>query len=188
MTRPFTTSPRAGRVSLDRLAGHPYARLARNRPFAAFWASQAVSLLGDRLHQVALAVLVYGASGSALLTGLVVAAGLLPNLVVGPFAGVAVDRMDRRHVLIVSDLVRAGLVLLIPPAAALHPALTIPVVVAITSASLFFRPAKQAVVPDLVEDDELGAANASTGVAEGAAGIAGGVGGVAGVTVSTPFA
>ena len=98
----------------ERVAAHPYVRLARDARFSAFWLAGIVSLFGDRLHQIALGVMVLAITGSALQTGLVFLAATLPNLVLGPIAGTFVDRWDQRRVMIVSDLVRAGLVLLIP--------------------------------------------------------------------------
>jgi MFS family permease len=134
--------------------------------FSAFWFAQAVSLLGDRLHQVALAVLVYGTTGSPLLTGLVFLAAALPNVLLGPIAGTLVDRWDQKQVLVVSDLLRAMLVVLLPIAALQHIALVYPIVFAITAVSLFFRPAKFAVLPRIVDRHDLMAANSATWTSE----------------------
>ena len=65
----------------------------------------------------------------------------LPNLLFGPIAGTLVDRWDHREVMIVSDLLRAGLVLLIPIAAVTNLALAYPLVFLLTTVSIFFRPA-----------------------------------------------
>ena len=73
----------------SRVRGHPYVRLALDPRFAAYWLAQTISLFGDRLHQVALAVLVYSVTDSPLATGLVFLAATLPNIVLGP---------NRRHV------------------------------------------------------------------------------------------
>ncbi len=83
---------------------------------------QLISLLGDRIHQVALAGLVLGMTDSALATALVFLVATLPNLLLGPIAGTFVDRWDQQETMIVSDLLRAAAVLLIPVAAgALYP-------------------------------------------------------------------
>ena len=63
---------------------HPYVRLALDARFASFWLAQAISLFGDRLHQVALAVLALAITDSPLATGLVFLAATLPNLCWGP--------------------------------------------------------------------------------------------------------
>ncbi len=149
-----------------RLARHPFGRLALDPRFSAFWFGQTVSLFGDRLHQVALAVLVYGGTGSPLLTGLVFLAATLPNVLLGPIAGTFVDRWDHKQVLVVSDLLRAVLVLVLPVAAAQNIALVYPLVFVITTVSLFFRPAKAAVLPRIVTPRDLMAANSATWTSE----------------------
>ena len=135
----------------ERIRRHPYVRLARDARFSAFWLAGTVSLFGDRLHQIALGVMVLGITGSALQTGLVFLAATLPNLLLGPVAGTFVDRWDQKRVMIASDLLRAGLVLLLPFIAEQNVALVYPVVFGITTISLFFRPAKAAIVPRIVD-------------------------------------
>jgi hypothetical protein len=86
----------SGRVDVPvvarRLRHHPYVSLALDARFSAFWLGQTLSLFGDRLHQVALGVLVLDVTDSALATGLVFLVAALPNLVLGPIAGTFVDR------------------------------------------------------------------------------------------------
>ncbi len=83
-------------------------------------------------------------------TGFVFLAATLPNLVLGPIAGTFVDRWDHKRVMIASDLIRAGLVLLIPLVVQVNVLLVYPVVFLVTTVSLFFRPARVAVVPRIV--------------------------------------
>jgi MFS family permease len=156
-----------------RIGGHPYVRLALDARFSAFWLGQTISLFGDRLHQVALGVLVYGLSGSPLLTGLAFLAATLPNLVLGPIAGTLVDRWDHKQVLIVSDLMRAALVLLLPIVATQDIRLIYPIVFAITTVSIFFRPAKAAVLPRLVRREDFMAASSATWTGEALADVMG---------------
>jgi MFS transporter, DHA3 family, macrolide efflux protein len=152
---------------------HPYVRLALDARFSAFWLAQTISMLGDRLHQIALGVLVYEVTDSALLTGLVFLAATLPNVLLGPIAGTFVDRWDHKKVLIASDLGRAALVLAVPLAIGRDVALVYPLVFLITTVSLFFRPAKAAVVPRIVKPDDLLAANSATWTGETLADLAG---------------
>ncbi|HEY7600430.1 MAG TPA: MFS transporter, partial [Candidatus Limnocylindrales bacterium] len=169
-----TRPPAAPRPPLGaRIRGHAYVRLALDARFVAFWLAQAISLFGDRLHQVALAVLVYALTDSPLATGLVFVAATLPNILLGPIAGTFVDRWDHKRTLIVSDLLRAGLVVLLPFAAMVDVVWVYPIVFLVTAVSLFFRPAKVAVVPRLVAKDDLLAANSATWTAETLADIAG---------------
>jgi MFS family permease len=156
-----------------RLRGHPYVRLALDARFASFWLAQTISLFGDRLHQVALGVLVYAITNSPLATGLVFLAATLPNILLGPIAGTFVDRWEHKRVLIWSDLIRAVLVLAIPFAAVQNVVLVYPLVFAVTAVSLFFRPAKQAMIPRIVREGDVLAASSATWTADTLADIAG---------------
>ncbi|HET9682002.1 MAG TPA: MFS transporter, partial [Candidatus Limnocylindrales bacterium] len=95
------------------------------------------------------------------------------NLLFGPIAGALVDRWDHREVMIVSDLLRAGIVLLIPIAAVTNLVLVYPLVFLVTTISIFFRPAKLAILPRMVDEDDLVPANSALSVAETFADIGG---------------
>jgi MFS transporter, DHA3 family, macrolide efflux protein len=166
---PFPTVP----PILERVRRHPYVRLALDSSFSALWTGQLISLLGDRVHQVALAFLVLRATESPIAVGAVFLVATLPNLLFGPIAGALVDRWDHREVMIVSDLLRAGVVLLIPIAAVTNLALVYPLVFLVTTISIFFRPAKGAILPRLVASDDLVAANSALWVGETFADIGG---------------
>ena len=156
-----------------RVRGHPYVRLALDARFAAYWLAQTISLFGDRLHQVALGVLVYSVTNSPLATGLVFLAATLPNIVLGPIAGTFVDRWEHKRVMIASDLIRAVLVIAIPFAAAADVFLVYPLVFVVTTVSLFFRPAKVALLPRIVNEEDLMAASSATWTADTLADIVG---------------
>lgn len=158
---------------LERVRRHPYVRLALDSSFSALWTGQLISLLGDRVHQVALAFLVLRATESPIAVGAVFLVATLPNLLFGPIAGTLVDRWDHREVMIVSDLLRAGVVLLIPIAAVTNLALVYPLVFLVTTISIFFRPAKGAILPRLVDSEDLVAANSALWVGETFADIGG---------------
>ena len=163
--------PRPGLRS--RVARHPYVRLALDARFSTLWVGQTISLLGDRLNQVALGVLVLSLTGSAVDVGLTFLAATLPNLVFGPFAGTFVDRCNQKTVMVVSDLLRAGLVLLVPVAANANVLLAYPVVFAVTTVSIFFRPARTAVIPRIVATEDLTPANGAMWTAETIADVVG---------------
>jgi MFS family permease len=158
---------------LERVRRHPYVRLALDSSFSALWTGQLVSALGDRIHQVALAYVVYDATNSALAVGAVFLVATIPNLLFSPIAGAFVDRWDHREVMIVSDLLRAGIVLLIPLAAVTNLALAYPLVFLVTTVSIFFRPAKGAILPRIVRSDDLVPANSALWVGETFADIGG---------------
>ena len=167
------TLPGAFRGVVVRARHHPFVRLAVNGSFSALWTGQLISLLGDRVNQVALAALVYGTTNSAIAGALTFVAATLPNLLLGPFAGVLVDRWDQKRVLVVSDLLRAGIVLLIPASVSFNVVLAYPLVFLLTTVSIFFRPARTAVIPRVVREEELVTANSATWISETLADVVG---------------
>jgi len=165
--------PGALRGVAIRARHHPFVRLAVNGSFSALWTGQLISLLGDRVNQVALAALVYGTTNSAIAGSLTFVAATLPNLLFGPLAGVLVDRWDQKRVLIVSDLLRAGIVVFIPVSVSFNVVLAYPLVFLLTTVSIFFRPARTAVIPRVVHEDELMTANSATWMSETLADVVG---------------
>jgi len=158
---------------LERVRRHPYVRLALDGSFSALWTGQLISLIGDRVHQVALAFVIFYATGSEIALGAVFFVSLLPNLLFGAIAGTLVDRWDHREVMIVSDLLRAALVLLIPVVAVTNLILVYPMIFLVTTISVFFRPAKGAILPRLVAEADLTSANSAMWIAETFADIGG---------------
>ena len=170
---PAITLPRPSPETLVRVRQHPYIRLALNGSFSALWAGQLISLFGDRIHLVALAFAVLLTTGSELATAFVFFAGFIPNLVISPIAGTFVDRWDHKEVMIVSDLLRAATVLLIPMAVVTNVLLVFPLVFLLTTISIFFRPSRIAILPRIVEKDELVTANSAMWVGETVADVIG---------------
>ena len=151
---------------LERARQHPYVRLALNPSFSALWVGQLISLFGDRVNQIALAAFVYEVTDSPLAVALTFFAGMVPNLVLSPIAGAYVDRWDQKQVLVVSDILRAAAVLLVPVAILFNVWLAYPVVFLITTISIFFRPARQAILPRIVPEEDLLPANSAMWVGE----------------------
>ena len=153
--------------------GHPYVRLALDARFAASgWPRRsACSATGSTRWRSACSS--YALTDSPLLTGLVFLAATLPNLFLGPIAGTFVDRWEHKRVMVASDLIRAALVLAIPFAATANIFLVYPLVFLITTVSLFFRPAKTAMIPRIVREDDVMAANSATWTADTLADIVG---------------
>jgi dTMP kinase len=130
-------------------------------PFRRLWYSTALSSLGDWLGLLATTAMAtalthtYQAQNYAL--GGVLVVKLLPAILLGPLAGAFADRFDRRRTMVISDAIRFGLFLTIP---IVH---TVPwLLVAsflIECVSLFWLPAKDASVPNLVRRDQIEAAN-----------------------------
>ena len=135
-----------------------------HRDFVRLFTAQSISLFGSEITYIALpltAVLVLGASPTQM--GLLVAAERLPHMLVGLLAGVWVDRLRCRSVLVAADLGRAALLGSIP-LAALIGVLRIEqlLVVAFLAGVLtvFFDVAYQSYLPELVEHDQLAEGNA----------------------------
>lgn len=131
------------------------------RGFAALWLAQLVSRIGDSIHEVALIWVVYEVTGDPTLIALVALASFVPNLLFSVPAGVLVDRLNRKYVLVGTEATR-GVVVLAIPFVGEGPYL-VPVVVAVallaSTMEAFFGPAQQALIPRLVAPEELDAAN-----------------------------
>ncbi|MEX0631055.1 MAG: MFS transporter [Chloroflexota bacterium] len=149
-----------------------YLRLAANRNYALLWTSQLISLMGDRVHYMALGFLVV-TRATPLDVGLTFAATAIPNVFFGPWAGALADRWDRRRTMIYCDLVRAALVLAVPVAIEIHIVLIYVLAFALATVSLLFRPSKDALVPQIVEREDLVPANSATSVTETLADLVG---------------
>ncbi len=157
-------SPQPG--LLERARSHPYVRLTLNGTFSALWVGQLISLFGDRVNQIALGAFVYEVTDSPLAVALTFLVGTIPNLLFSPLAGTFVDRWEQKQVLVVSDILRAAFVLLIPVAVLINVWLAYPLVFLVTTVSIFFRPARSAVLPRIVTEDDLLAANSAMWVGE----------------------
>jgi MFS family permease len=157
----------------ERLRRHPYVRLALNPSFSALWAGGVISLFGDRVHQIALAFLVLSVTHSPVGVAFVFVAATLPNLFLSPIAGTYVDRWDQKDVMVVSDLLRAAIILIIPIAAVTNILIVYPLVFLVTSISIFFRPARVAALPRIVREDELLTANSAMWIGETIADVIG---------------
>ena len=151
---------------LARARDHPYVHLALNGTFSALWVGQVISLFGDRVNQIAISVFVFEITQSPIALALTFLVGTIPNLLFSPVAGAFVDRWDQKQVMVVSDILRAAFVLLIPVAVLINVWLAYPLVFATTTVSIFFRPARSAVLPRIVDEDDLLAANSAMWVGE----------------------
>lgn len=131
----------------------------KNRRFRAMWLAQLVSTVGDSLVDIAAAILVYRVTGSALSVGLVLMATAAPALLVGLFAGVVVDRYDRKRIMVICDVLRGVFVLAIPFLISFGVGWLYLSVAVISAIGTFFHPAHSAVLPEIASDEELAAAN-----------------------------
>jgi len=134
----------------------------KNRNFLFLWLGQVVSNFGDRLNQMALVALVYQRNpGSEIALAKLISFTIIPVFIIGPIAGAWVDRMNRKNIMVVSDLLRGTLVLSIPLFIRFNQILPVYFVIFVLfSISRFFIPSKMAIIPELVPKDKLLAANA----------------------------
>jgi MFS family permease len=79
-------------------------RALRHRNFRLFFSGQSISLIGTWMTRLATSWLVYRLTGSAILLGVVGFAGQIPTFLLAPFAGVWIDRLNRRNVLLVTQI------------------------------------------------------------------------------------
>ncbi len=132
-----------------------YSRLFRNRNFMALWVGQLISFIGDYFNYLAIPITINQLTGSPTMVGLAFISGSVPALLLGPVAGVFVDRWDRRKVMIASDVLRGLLVLLL---LTIHDASQVWVFYVtgflISCTSQFFFPSRGAVLPLIVTDPE----------------------------------
>jgi MFS family permease len=130
-------------------------RALRHRNFRLFFGGQSISLVGTWMTRIATSWLVYRLTGSALLLGTISFAGQIPTFLLAPFAGVWVDRLDRRKVLVwtqtlsmVQSLLLAGMTL--------SGRITIPWLLAVSvmqgMINAFDMPGRQAFLVQMVED------------------------------------
>jgi MFS family permease len=138
-----------------------YGRLFGNRSFLALWLGQTISFVGDYFYWLAIPIMVERLTGSSLAVGLSVIASALPTLLLGPVAGVFVDRWDRKRTMIVADLLRGILVLTCLFVRTPEQVWIYYIVAFLMSCvSRFFFPAQNAALPLIVTDkDDLLAAN-----------------------------
>ncbi|MGH2534311.1 MAG: MFS transporter [Thermomicrobiales bacterium] len=134
-----------------------YTRVARSPAYFPLWLGQLLSSFGDTLHYIALVVLVFELTGRGVAVAILVVAEIVPTLILGPLAGVIIDRFSRKGVLIGADLARALLTLsLVWPQGAWHAYL---VAAGLAAGNTFFNPTVQAVIPALTTPEQRLAAN-----------------------------
>jgi MFS family permease len=135
--------------------------LRRNGNFRRLWSADVASLFGDWCNTIAIYALVSSLSDSPLALGLVFLAKLLPSALASPFAGLLVDRVDRRRLMIAADLLRAGIVcgfLFVGPGSWVGWVYLLAMAQVTVGAA--FQPARSAATPNVCAPEELATANA----------------------------
>ncbi len=142
--------------------------LRRNPDFRRLFLAAVVSLGGDWFAFVAVSGLVVELTGDEGSTAVVFAANVLPIFLLSPLAGVVADRVDRRRLMVSADLLRILPALALISATALRQVWLAYLCVALVSAlSAFFEPVTSAVLPNLVDEEDLSLAQAALSSAWG---------------------
>ena len=139
--------------------------LRNNRSFRQLWLGQVVSQMGDWFDTIALYTIILNLTGSGRDIGLLLVARFVPSFLFGPLSGVIADRFSRQKIMIVTDALRAVVVLgflFVRSADQLW--LVYVLTVLQLALSTFFEPAKTAAIPSIVSDRELVPANAISSV------------------------
>jgi Na+/melibiose symporter-like transporter len=169
-------------------------RLLRgNRDLRFLLGAGLVSLTGDWLLGIGLVYSVYALTGSTLASAAALLSSFVPQVVVGSLAGVFVDRWDRKRTMVVANLVLAvGLLPLLLVSGAQQIWLVYVVLAAESVVEVFFAPAEQAMLPRVVPDEDLVAANGLNGqvrnlarlVGSGLGGVTAAVGGITAIAAA----
>ncbi|MBV8048778.1 MAG: MFS transporter [Paludibacterium sp.] len=153
-----------------------------NRNFTLLWGGQLVSQLGDKLYGIALLWWLLEKTGSPLTTSAFMVLATLPEMLLGPLAGVCVDRWNRQVIVVASDAARGVIVALLAWLLSARGLQVWQVYVAafgISACSALANPAIQALIPSLVEPQALQGANARSQMISGVTRIVGPLAGAA---------
>lgn len=144
----------------EKLVGY-FELLLTNSNFRWLWAGQVVSLLGDWFNLIAAAILIRNITESKLALGVLFTIRMLAPFFVAPLAGIFADRYNRKHILIITDIIRGLLLfgfLFVKTEKDIW--LLYLLTMLLFGVSGFFSPARSAILPDITTRRELGTANA----------------------------
>jgi MFS family permease len=141
-----------------------FLKLLRDNPnYRSTWTGQVVSEVGDHFNNIAVFSLALENTRSGMVITFIMLSRAIPAILAGPLAGVALDRFDRKRIMIASDLVRAAVALCfifaIPRA---HTWLLYPLSGLLMFASPFFTSGRSSILPTIANAEELHTANALT--------------------------
>ncbi len=147
-----------------------------NFNFVLLWQGQFVSAIGDVMYAIALGFWILNRTGSTVLMGSLMAASTIPRIVIAPFAGVIVDRMDRKVLLIVMDGIRGVIVSFIGIAAYagfIQVWMVFVAGVILSFCGAFFTPAVLSSIPDIISKERTVQANSALATIYTSSGIVG---------------
>lgn len=143
--------------------------LTKNKNFLLLITGKLISVFGTQIQDFALSLYVLKITGSATKFASVLAVTILPQIILGPICGVFVDWLDRKKLMIVLDIISAAIVMYIGVIYKANGSLTMGyiyfAVIALSVVSLIYSSAAGAVVPCIVEKEELLSANSANSAA-----------------------
>ena len=144
--------------------------------FFLLWQGNFVSAVGDVVYEIALGFWIFAATGSTALMGTLMAASTIPRVLLSPFAGVIIDRSNRKHLLVLMDLLRGTAVTLVAWAvytgrAQVWMVFAAGIIIGIGAA--FFEPSINSVIPDIVSRENLIKGNSFFSMIKAGSGILG---------------
>ncbi|ONN27540.1 MFS transporter [Thermosipho affectus] len=137
-----------------------------NKNFVLFIFGRFVSLIGSGIQMIAIPLYILDKTGSGAAMGIFTLLGILPRLFAAPFSGVLGDRFNRKNIMVLTDLIRGGLILLLSAMSFgnLLNMVGLFVIQAIVSVlDGFFGAATTAMLPDIVSEEDLRSANSILG-------------------------
>jgi MFS family permease len=154
MTKPAADTRRAAGAELESTISHAW-RALRHRNFKLFFFGQSISVIGTWMTKIATAWLVYRLTHSALLLGIVGFAGQIISFVLGPFAGVWVERLNRQKMLVWTQAAAAAQSLAMAALTLAH-VITLWEIIALAALqgliNAFDMPARQSFLVEMVDD------------------------------------
>lgn len=137
--------------------------LRGNRNYRYTWMGQVVSEIGDHFNNIAVFALAMAYTGSGMVVTGIMLSRAIPMILAGPLAGVLLDRMDRKRIMIISDLVRMAVALGFILAQRNHSTVSLYLLSALLMlASPFFTSGRAAILPTIASKEELHTANSLT--------------------------
>lgn len=150
--------------------------IIKNKNFTILWIAQFISKIGNEFHSIALMWYVMQITGSTLQMGTSLIFSELPMIILGTFAGVIADRYDRKKIVVICDILSGLLVavIFILTLGKTKSVIYLYIVSAlISSVSAFFGPCYSALIPVLVEEEDLPSANSASQLSSGISSILG---------------
>ena len=137
-------------------------KLSENKNFVLLSSARFVSLMGDRIHSMALVWYILNKLGTGAAIGTIMIMTTLPAVILGPFTGALADRFDRRKIMLLMDSIRAfaavtlGIFVLVGQA---RLSIIFAVTIVLSICNALYMPTTSALFPNLVRDDQLYQAN-----------------------------